>query len=99
MPSLDARLANLRSEHAKGRAARADLQAQRRQLDAQEEALVLTLARIEGAIQVVSEMMIGCTLPCGGPATPGDPQDPPAPKGPDGEAPAPAGGAPVPPAP
>jgi hypothetical protein len=96
MPSLDERLSNLRSEHAKGRAARADLQAQRRQIDAQEEALVLTLARIEGAIQVISEMMVKCPLPCGGPATPGNPQDPPTPKDPNGEAPAPVGGPPAP---
>lgn len=97
--TLDERLRDLRSEHAKGRSVLADLQAQRRQLDAQEQQLVLTLSRIEGAIQVVSEMVVDCPLPCGGPANPGDPQSPPDPKGPAGEAPAPQGGPSVPPTP
>lgn len=73
--TLDERLAALKSEHAKGRAVLSDLQAQRRQLDAQEQQLVLTLARIEGAIQVVSEMVVDCPVPCGAPA--GVASDPP----------------------
>jgi len=66
--TLDERLFNLKAEHAKGRAALADLQDRRRQIDAQEQQLVLTIARIEGAIQVLSEMVVDCPLPCGTPA-------------------------------
>ncbi len=80
--TLDERLASLKSEHAKGRAVLSDLQDRRRQLDVQEQQLVLTLARIEGAIQVVSEMVVDCPAPCAGPAR---------------EAPAPTGVAPEPP--
>lgn len=66
--TIDERLSNLKAEHAKGRAALTDLQAQRRHLDAQEQQLVLTIARIEGAIQVLSEMVVDCPIPCGMPA-------------------------------
>jgi hypothetical protein len=66
--TLDERLSNLKAEHAKGRAVLADLQDRRRQIDAQEQQLVLTIARIEGAIQVLSEMVVDCPLPCGTPA-------------------------------
>lgn len=75
--TLERRLADLKNEHAKGRAVLADFQAQRRHLDAQEQALTLTLARIEGAIQFAMEL---CAEPPA-PLVPGDPQDPPAPKG------------------
>lgn len=66
--TLDERLSNLKAEHAKGRAVLADLQERRRQIDAQEQQLVLTLARIEGAIQVLSEMVVDCPAPCAMPA-------------------------------
>lgn len=54
--TLDERIAALRNEYAKGRTVLADLEAREREIEAQKENLLLTLARIEGAIQVVSEL-------------------------------------------
>lgn len=77
--TLDERLSILKAEHAKGRAVLADLQSQRRQIDAQEQSVTLTLARIEGAMTICQELIDPkdpngeAPAPVGGPPAPATP--------------------------